>query len=109
MKKLKLFLDTSVYSAFFDKRDSNRQKLTQDFWKNIDDYDLFYSTINKEEIEAVSDINLKNKMITLLEKGYMIEITDEAKRLTKIYIKEEIVPDKYENDALLLALTKFIL
>ncbi len=84
MKKLKLFLDTSVYSALFDKRDSNRQKLTQEFWKNIDDYDLYYSTINREEIEAVSDVDLKNKMITLLEKGSMIEITDEAKKLTKI-------------------------
>jgi len=53
MKKLKIFIDTSVYSALYDERDLNRQNLTQDFWKNIDDYELYYSDINIEEIDAV--------------------------------------------------------
>ena len=44
MKKLKIYLDTSVYSALYDERDLNRQKQTNDFWNNIKDYDdnLFY-------------------------------------------------------------------
>lgn len=82
-----------------------RQKQTQDFWKNVEDYDLFYSDINIQEIDAVVNKDLKFKLNSLLEKGKMIEITSEVNILTKIYIREGIIPEKYENDALLLALT----
>ncbi len=105
MKKLKIFLDTSVYSAIFDQRDPNRQKLTQDFWNNIGDYDLYYSDITTEEISAVLDEKLRNKMKKLLEKGKYIEITTEVNELAKVYVKEDLIPERYENDALLIALT----
>ncbi len=105
MKKLKIFLDTSVYSAIFDERDPNRQNQTQDFWKNIEEYNLYYSQINIEEIDAVSDEELKKKMKMLLKIGKKIEITEEVNELTKKYINENLIPEKYENDALLLALT----
>jgi len=105
MKKLKIFLDTSVYSAIFDERDPNRQKQKQDFWKNIEEYDLYYSKINIEEIDAISDDELKKKMEDLLKKGKNIEIIDEVNELTKKYINEGLIPEKYENDALLIALT----
>ncbi len=105
MKKLKIFLDTSVYSAIFDERDPNRQKLTQDFWSYIEDYDLYYSEIITAEIDAVSDENLRNKMKSLLKKGKSIEMTAEVNELSKVYIEEGLIPEKYENDAKLLALT----
>ena len=105
MKKLKIFLDTSVYSAIFDERGPNRQNQTQDFWKNIEEYNLYYSQINIEEIDAVSDEELKKKMKMLLKIGKKIEITEEVNELTKKYINENLIPEKYENDALLLALT----
>ncbi len=59
MKKLKILLDTSVYSAMFDERDLNRQKQTQDFWKDIEEYVLYYSDINIEEIDAITNAELK--------------------------------------------------
>ncbi|MBD3339464.1 MAG: hypothetical protein GF353_10165 [Candidatus Lokiarchaeota archaeon] len=105
MRKLKLFLDTSVYSAIFDKRDPYREMLTRDFWRSIENYQLYYSDINSEEVNAISDEDLKFKMKTLLLKGKKIEATDEVIKLTKIYIKEGLIPERYENQALLLALT----
>ena len=99
MRKLKIFLDTSVYSALYDKRDLNRQKQTQEFWNNIEDYDLYYSNINVEEIDAVVNEGLRSKLKALLKKGKDIEITTEVNRLAKIYIKEDLIPEKYENDA----------
>ena len=80
MKKLKIFLDTSVYSAIFDERDPHRQKLTQDFWKTIVDYELDYSELNIEEIDAVPNAMLKRKMKKLLKTGRKVEINQEAKR-----------------------------
>jgi len=105
MKKLKIYLDTSVYSALYDVRDKSRQKLTAQFWNTIDNYELFFSDINLEEIEGVSDQKLKENMKVFLKKGEKIEITQEVKELTKIYLKEGIVPEKYESDALHIALT----
>ncbi len=38
-------------------------------------------------------------------KGQKIEISKEVSNLTKRYIYESLIPEKYENDALLIALT----
>ena len=105
MKKLKIFLDTSVYSAIFDNRDPNRQKLTQEFWNSIGDYDIYYSEIITEEIDGVSDEDLKKKMSDLLKNGKNVKITTEVTKLTQVYIDEGLIPEKYENDASLIALT----
>ncbi|TFG21611.1 MAG: PIN domain-containing protein [Promethearchaeota archaeon] len=105
MKKLKIFLDTSVYSSLFDNRIPNRQKMTQDFWNNIGDYELYYSEIILEEINAVSNENLKKDMKNLLKDGEKLKTSTEVENLTQIYIKEGLIPEKYENDAVLIALT----
>ncbi len=89
----------------FDERDLNRQKQTQDFWKDIEEYELYYSDINIEEIDAITDEELKKKLKALLKKGKRIEISEEVNKLTKKYINESLIPEKYENDALFLALT----
>lgn len=107
MKKLKIYLDTSVYSALYDKRDLNRQNQTEDFWNNIKDYELYYSDINIEEIDGVADSELKNKLKSLLKNGKKIGFSPEIKKLTGIYVKEGIIPEKYENDAFHIALTTF--
>ncbi len=105
MKKLKIFLDTSVYSALFDQRDPHRQKQTQEFWKTIGDYEFYYAEIIQEEIGAISDKDLREEILLLLENGLEIDIIEEVKKLSKVYIKEGLIPVKYENDALFLALT----
>jgi len=58
-----------------------------------------------EEIEAIRDEKLKNKMKEFLIKGKKLEITIEVERMKALYINEEIIPERFENDALLLALT----
>ncbi len=105
MIKLKILLDTSVYSAILDERDTIRQNQTREFWKNIDNFELYFSNINLEEIEAIRDEKLKNKMKEFLTKGKKLEITAEVERMKTLYIIEELIPERFENDALLLALT----
>lgn len=105
MKKLKIFLDTSVYSAIFDNRVPSRQKMTQDFWNTIGDYEVYYSEIILEEINAISDENIKKDIYDLLKDGKNIKTSAEVENLTQIYIDEGLIPEKYENDALLIALT----
>ncbi len=68
-------------------------------------YDDYYSEIITEEISAVSDEDLKKKMKDLLKNEKNVKISTEVKKLTQIYIDEGLIPEKYENDALLVALT----
>ncbi len=105
MKKLKLFLDTSVHSALFDERDPKRQKLTRRFFEDIDQYDIYYSEINILEINGISDEELKNRMKSLVKKGEKIIATDEVINLANKYIEEGLIPEKYGNDSILLAIT----
>ncbi len=105
MKKLKIYLDTSVYSALYDERDLNRQKQTKEFWENIKNYELYYSDINLEEINAVTDQNLRNKLKIALNNGKEIKISSEVRQLSKIYITEGFIPEKYESDAMHIAFT----
>ncbi len=40
MRKLRLYLDTSVFSACYDERTPERQRLTQEFWMKLGDYEV---------------------------------------------------------------------
>jgi len=88
MKKLKIYLDTSVYSALYDERDLIRQNQTKEFWDSIKDHELYYSDINLEEINGVSNTELRNKLRDLLNFGNEIQVSSEVIELSKIYIKE---------------------
>lgn len=97
MKKLKILLDTSVYSAMLDDRDPIRQKQTEDFWKSIDNFELYFSNINVEEIEAVKNEEIKKKLKEFLKKANKIKITNEVDKMKSIYVKEGLIPEKFEN------------
>ncbi|HUX98139.1 MAG TPA: PIN domain-containing protein [Candidatus Deferrimicrobium sp.] len=105
MKPLKIYLDTSVYSALFDKRNKDRQELTKEFWNNIEKYELYVSAINFEEIDGIINEEIKIQLKDLLNKAKILEVNEEVKRLAEIYIKEGIVPEKYGSDAIHIALT----
>jgi len=105
MKKLKIFLDTSVYSAIVDERDPIRQNQTKEFWNNIGQYELYYSDIVSEEIKAVPIEALRNKLLSFLEKGIKVNLNKDVKDLTNRYIEEDLIPLKFRNDAVLIALT----
>ncbi len=79
--------------------------MTQDFWDTIGNYDVYYSEIITEEINAISDENLKERMNDLLRSGKSVKISTEVKKLTQGYIDEGLIPEKYENDSLPIALT----
>lgn len=105
MKKLKIYLDTSVYSALYDSRDLVRQKQTKEFWNNIDSFELYYSDINLVEINGVADQKLRKKLEILLKNGNKINISSEVRQLSRLYIKEDLMPEKYESDAMHIAFT----
>ena len=101
--KPKIYLDTTVVSALFDNRTPERMVQTQQFWKSIDDYNVFISELVIEEIKGAPH-PLQNKMLELVLNFTLLPITDEVQRLAELYIQNEIFPVKYSADALHTAL-----
>jgi len=103
MKKLAIYLDTSVFSAYLDERTPSRMELTQDFWKTTNDYDRYISNVVLEELDAISDKVLKEKVLQLTEGFEILQMNDEVKNVAREYLKADIIPEKEINDALHLA------
>jgi predicted nucleic acid-binding protein len=100
MKKMKIYLYTSVISAYFDYRKPVRQLITQKWFQfNIDDYDPYISTLVIQEIDKNTNLELKDKMLRLIDENSfsILEINNEAIKLAEIYRKEVIKKEIYDS------------
>ena len=71
MRKEKLYLDTSVVSAYYDKRAKERQKATVEFWKEIlPAYEVCVSEIDVKEINDTKNTVLRKKLKGLKRRGF---------------------------------------
>ncbi|MBI4844106.1 MAG: PIN domain-containing protein [Nitrospirae bacterium] len=105
MKKETLYLDTSVVSAYYDKRAEERQEATLNFWKNvIPVYKVFISEITANELEATKDEALKIKFRQLIEDFSMLNVNNRVKALAHAYINHGVFPERYIDDALHVAI-----
>ncbi len=97
--KSKIYLDTSVISAYYDDRQPERMKLTQNFWKQLHNYEIFISSIVMAEIDKWDDptrLKLKN----LIQNFNVLSVDNEnVIKLSKKYIREQIIPASQELDA----------
>ncbi len=50
--KLRVYLDTSVLSAYFDERTPDRMVETRVFWVRLSEFEVYTSTLVREEIEG---------------------------------------------------------
>lgn len=101
--KTNIYLDTTVISALFDTRTPERMAQTQQFWNQIDQYGVFISELVIDEIKGASK-PLFDKMMDTVIDFTLLPITEEARHLADIYIKNGIFPEKYSDDALHTAL-----
>lgn len=104
MSNLKVYLDTSVFSAYYDYRVKMRQEQTKEFWERLNEYDKFASEMVIDELNAVSDDKLREDLILLTRDFKILQVNQESEALAEIYIKRGIFPEKYREDATHLAL-----
>ena len=97
--KLKIYMDTSVFSAFFDDRAPDRKTLTEQFWENSSVYDIAISSLTIEELRQTSDLQLRSKMESLIVGLNVIVLTDEMTRLAGKYIAAGAFTTTMYNDA----------
>lgn len=105
MKKETLYLDTSVVSAYYDKRAEERLAATLNFWDNVmPNYKVLISEITVNELEDTKDEALKKKFRKLVEVFSILKINSKASDLAHAYVSHGIFPEKYIDDALHVAI-----
>jgi predicted nucleic acid-binding protein len=98
--KLRVYLDTSVFSAYYDDRVTDRQVETEEFWTRLSEFEVSTSELTREELAQTPDVAQRAKLEELLKDFTMHPITDEMKTLARNYIDRGVFSPVVFNDAL---------
>ena len=99
---MKLYLDTSVFSAYYDERTPERMRMTRDFWRVLERHEKLCSDLTIEELGQARS-GLREKLLGLAQGFTVISLTDEMRELARLYVREGLVPSRYFADALHIA------
>lgn len=110
MKKLKLYLDTSVINFLFANDVPELQKITEDFFENYvktAKYIVYISDVVIAEIEKTTSKDRKRQLLEVIERYSLRILTLDvaSNALAEVYIKEKIIPRKKLEDAQHIAIT----
>ena len=100
--EIKLYLDTSIPSSYYDTSKPVRQLITQKWFENQASlYDLYMSVTAIDEIDELTNV-IKRQHIRdlILDHGIKIlELSEKAIRLAAEYIKNGAIPKSEPEDA----------
>lgn len=97
---LKIYLDTSVVSAYFDERYPERQKDTIAFWKLSDEHEFSISELTRSEIQNTRDEIRKSQMLNHIGNLVSVPIDNAVEYLANLYLDNRIFSATTLNDAL---------
>ena len=102
MRKLKLYVETSVWGFFFADDAPEKRDVTKMFFASIGEnlYEAFISEVVIREIGNAPEPK-RTELFDLLKKyaPVELEITEEANELTEIYMEHGIIPQGKRDDA----------
>jgi predicted nucleic acid-binding protein len=110
LKKTKLYLDTSVPSFIFADDSPEKREATTQFWDvlKMEMYDIVISDILLTEIsrsKTPSSQELEDKLSEIVVE--IVSVNEDAFSLAQKYIDEGIIPQRYQDDALHIALATY--
>jgi predicted nucleic acid-binding protein len=100
----RVYIDTTVPSAYFDGRTPDRQSQTQEFWKRLPSYEATISALVLGEIRDTPDPDRRKNLENLVGDLPVLSVTAEAEILAEEYVKRGAIPSKYRDDALHVAI-----
>lgn len=107
MKKLKLYVETSVWNFFFADDAPEKRETTEIFFASLEQahYEIFISEVVTREVNDALEAK-KKLLFDLINIHSPIElaITEEAGELTEEYLRHHIVPQNKRDDALHIAI-----
>ena len=106
MKKISLYLDTSVLNFYFAQDSPDEMQVTRELFVEIKrgEYEAFISATVLEEIAKAPE-DKKRKLLNLVReyKLTILKINEETEGLASKYIKSRIIPKRFEEDAIHIA------
>lgn len=107
MKKIKYYLDTTIFNFVFAEGDAEKRDITVKLFKDLPiTAEGIY--ISDEVIREISraDEPRKSQLEGLIRETnpFLLEINIEAEELAERYVKEGIIPPRYRSDALHIAM-----
>ncbi len=103
MKRLKLYLETSVWNFFFADDAPEKKEITHAFFSRVKNgsYDIYISDVVLEEVSKAPDA--KRSLLVDLIKEYSplrLTLNEEISELAQKYLAEGILPENKIEDAL---------
>ena len=101
-KKIKLYLDTSIPSAYYDTSKPVRQLVTQKWFENkASSYQLYTSITAIEEIDEIENIakRLNVRDLILDYDVKILELSQESVILSEEYMNDGAIPRSEPEDA----------
>jgi len=104
--KLKLYLETTIPNYLFADDVPEKRDITLQFWEEVKEgrYNVFVSNVVKAEIKDTKDVTKREKLLDALGDIPPLELTEDCRNLGKRFIDEEVIPERYEPDALHIAI-----
>jgi predicted nucleic acid-binding protein len=101
--KLRIYLDTSIFSAYYDDRAPDRRAQTEEFWARIAAFEASTSELAREELQKTPDRDRRMKLLKLLDSLDVHSVTEEIKKLAQNYVKAGVFAPIMLNDAVHIA------
>ncbi len=104
MKKLKVYLDTSIINFLFADDAPHFKSMTEEFFNNFikkNIYEVYVSDVVLDEILRTENESKKLKLLQVIqnyELPYEV-FNQESARLAEIYVAEGIIPKRKYDDA----------
>ncbi|HUI05774.1 MAG TPA: hypothetical protein VL486_02090 [Verrucomicrobiae bacterium] len=100
---MKLYIETSVPTMLFAGDAPDLRRLTEEFfeWARLCSDEFFTSAVTEEEISRAPSV-LRTKLTKALRslEPRLLDIDAEARGLAEAYLRKGILPPRFSNDAL---------
>lgn len=110
MKKIKIYLDTSVINFLYADDVPELKKVTEEFFAYVKEgqrYDVYVSDVVINEINKTNDPIKKKKLISIIESYGLTKLPNfkdvEMSALAEIYLNKGVIPRSKIEDALHIA------
>jgi len=107
MKKIKIYLDTSVINFLFADDVQEKRDITKRLFEEIarNKYEPYISELVIAEINKTKDEKKKDKLLKVIQKYQPKELSssEEVYYLAEKYIEAKIIPREFEEDAVHIA------
>jgi predicted nucleic acid-binding protein len=97
--RARVYLDTSIPSAYWDDRDPSRRAKTREFWQQLPSWEVFVSAMTVAEVGRHPDATRRAEILDLLRPLTVLPVTPEAEALADEYLGREVFPRPARADA----------